>query len=61
MENLRSTIMKRDDLTGSEADEQIAEAREAMQDYLDQGDMEQAENICEEYFGLEPDYIFDLM
>ena len=53
--------MKRDDLTGSEADEQIAEAREAMQDYLDQGDMEQAENICEEYFGLEPDYIFDLM
>jgi len=61
MENLRSTIMKRDDLTGSEADEQIAEAREAMQNYLDQGDMEQAESICEEYFGLEPDYIFDLM
>ncbi len=53
--------MKRDDLTGSEADEQIAEAREAMQNYLDQGDMEQAESICEEYFGLEPDYIFDLM
>ena len=61
MENLRSTIMKRDDLTGSEADEQTAEAREAMQNYLDQGDIEQAECICEEYFGLEPDYIFDLM
>lgn len=49
------------DYTSEEADEAIAVAKEQMQEYLDEGDQESAYNICEEHFGLEPDYIMDLM
>lgn len=58
---LKKVIMQRDGLTSEEADEQIAEAKEALQEYLAEGDMEAADGVCQEYFGLEPDYLFDLM
>jgi len=47
--------------TLEDATDQIAEAREVMNDYVEEGDFESAENICQEYWGLEPDYIMDLM
>jgi len=59
MQSLKQTLMDRDNLTAEEADEQIAEAREEMLTRLEEGDM--PFDICEEYFGLEPDYIMDLM
>jgi len=59
--SIRKVLMERDGLSPTEADEQIAEAKEALLQYLDDGDFFSAENICEEYFGLEPDYLFDLM
>lgn len=55
MSELKSVIMTRDNLTSEEADEQIAEARQAI---LDGEDPEQ---VLEDYFGLEPDYVFDLL
>lgn len=58
---LKKVIMERDGLTSEEADEQINEAKEALQEYLAEGDTEAAEDVCQEYFGLEPDYLFDLM
>lgn len=58
---LKKVIMERDGLTSEEADELINEAKEALQEYLAEGDTEAAEDICSEHFGLEPDYIFDLM
>jgi len=51
--------MERDGLTEQEADQQILEAKLDMQNRLAVGDM--PTDICEEWFGLEPDYIFDLM
>jgi len=39
----------------------IDEAREVLQEYLASNDQEAAYNICEEYFGLEPDYLTELM
>ena len=59
--NLKNTIMRMFDYTSEEADEAIAVAREQMQEYLDDGDQESAFNICEEMFGLEPDYLFDIL
>ena len=53
--------MKRDGMTYEEADNLIDEAREALQNYLDEGDFFGAENVCEEFFGLEPDYLDELM
>ena len=61
MTELKKVIMKKYDWDEQEADSSIDEARTALQEYLDDDDQESAYNICEEYFGLEPDYIMDLM
>ena len=53
--------MRRDKLTAEEADEQIEEAKEALEEYLKTGDFMAAEDICQEFFGLEPDYLMELM
>ena len=53
--------MRRDGMTEDEAEALISEAREAMLGYLDDDDMEAAHEICGEYFGLEPDYLMELM
>lgn len=60
-ESIKQTIMRRDELSSAEADDLIEEAREAFKNYLIDNDQDGAENVCQEYFGLEPDYIFDLI
>ena len=55
MDSLKKTIMRRDGLSASEADEMIAEAKEAIANGAD------PEDILYSDFGLEPDYIFDLL
>jgi hypothetical protein len=52
--------MRRDGLSEEEADVMIEEARDDFHKRIEQGDPS-AHDICEEYFGLEPDYIMDLM
>ena len=61
LESIKEVIMRRDEISADEADRQIEEARQVFNNYLAEGDMESAENICEEYFGLEPDYIFEFI
>lgn len=56
MKSLKQTIMERDNLTSEEADELINEAKDRVL-----MDGENPEEILEEYFGLESDYIFDLI
>lgn len=53
MTETKRILMERDELTSEEADELIAETREA----LENGDWE----AMEDYLGLEPDYIFDVL
>jgi len=60
-DSLKSVLIKRDQLTSDEADEQIQAARKQFNSYLDSGDLESAEHICEEYFGLEPDYVIEFL
>lgn len=54
---LKQTLMQRDNISSSQAEVLIDEAREAFQEYLEEGDTMSAYDICLEYFGLEPDYI----
>jgi hypothetical protein len=61
MQNIVETLMARDSITENEAKELIVEAKKQFDVYLEEGDFEGAENICQEYFGLEPDYIFEVM
>jgi len=58
MENLKTVLMNRDGLTSAEADVAIEEAREEMMERLADGEL--PFDICEELFGLEPDYLEDL-
>ena len=53
--SLKATIMRRDGLTSDEADEMIEEAKEMIAEGYD------PEEVLAEEFGLEPDYIFDLI
>lgn len=53
MSETKRVLMERDGLTSEEADDLMAETREALLD----GDW----NAIEDYLGLEDDYIFDLI
>lgn len=55
MESLRQVLMRRDDLTGEEADQLIDDARQQVLD------SEDPEEVLLNEFGLEPDYVFDLL
>ena len=53
--SLKEVLISRDGLSPEEADTQIAEAKQRVLDG------ENPEEILEDEFGLEPDYVFDLM
>lgn len=55
LESLKQVIMRRDKLTEAEADELIADAKERVLEGED------PEEVLHDDFGLEPDYIFDLI
>ena len=59
--SLKTTIMHRDSLTSDEADELIELAVQDLMDHLDAGDLDAAESVCQDHFGLEPDYLDDLL
>jgi len=61
MSDLKLVLMKRDEITSDEADDLINAAREELFELIDQGETEEAENIYENHFGLEADYVMDLM
>jgi hypothetical protein len=60
-ENIKTILMKRDQMTSEEADALISEAMEDLEDRLKDGDFESAYDICMDYFGLEPDYLEDMI
>lgn len=51
--------MDRDGITAQAADDLITDAKEDLFRRLNNGEM--PDDICEEWFGLEPDYIFELI
>lgn len=60
-EPIKKVLMRRDGISASEAQELIDRAREELEECLTFGDFETAEKLCEKYFGLEPDYLIELM
>ena len=59
MDSIKEVLMRRDNMSEEEADELIEEAKEDLMKRLKAG--EYPDDICQDWFGLEPDYIFDLM
>lgn len=60
-ESIKQVLIRRDSMPPEDADKLIEEAKEALQLYLLDEDIEPVENVCEEFFGLEPDYLIELM
>ena len=58
MRTIKQILIDRDGMSAEDAEELIAEAKEDMYERLGLGEM--PENICGEWFGLEPDYLFEL-
>ena len=61
MESIKEILIRRDGMNSNDADELINDAEEELANYLSEGDIDSAENICQDYFGLEPDYIHELV
>ena len=59
MGSIAKILMERDGMTQEEADTLIKQAKADMMARLVIGEM--PDDICEEWFGLEPDYIEELL
>lgn len=63
MRSIKQVLMDRDGMTAEEADSLIQEAKADLHRILEeQGPCsEEAHDICATHFGLEPDYMFELV
>lgn len=59
MQPIKDVLMQRDGITPEEADQAIENARDDLYDRLASGEMPY--DLCEEWFGLEPDYLEELI
>ncbi len=57
--SLKQVLMERDNISEIEAIKQIDECREELYQRMSEGGL--PFDICEEHFGLEPDYLEDLL
>ncbi len=55
IESIKEVLMRRDDLTGAEADDLITEAKEEFYRMIEEG--EDPSGICQDFFRLDPDYL----
>ena len=56
---IREVLMERDRMSAEDADDLIEQARTDLHERL--GDGDGAFDICEDWFGLEPDYLDELI
>lgn len=59
MQTIKQVLMERDEMSAEEADAEIAACQKDLHERLNDGEM--PFDICAEWFGLEPDYIEELM
>lgn len=57
--SIKDILMERDGMSAKEADAEIEACRDAFNERLADGEM--PDDICGEWFGLEPDYIDELI
>jgi hypothetical protein len=60
-QNIKTILMQRDQMTSEQADALIREAVDDLSTRLEEGDIQSAYDICMEYFGLEPDYLEEML
>jgi len=59
MESIKKVLIKRDGMDPADADDLISDAQDDFNYRIARGDLDAAENICADWFGLEPDYLIE--
>jgi hypothetical protein len=59
MESIKSILITRDGMDPTDADDLIAQAQAEFDEHINNNELDLAENICQEWFGLEPDYVIE--
>ena len=54
-------LMRRDGLTEEEAKKEVKDFMESIEDSIQNSDLEEIEDALMSWFGLEPDYVFDVI
>lgn len=60
-ETIKDILMRRDGMSEEEAEELIEEAKEEIAECVHMFDPECAEQVLADYFGLESDYLIELL
>lgn len=60
-ETIKQILMERDGMSDDEARNLIIQADVELNYRLEDGDLDAAYDICDEFFGLEPDYLHELL
>ena len=59
VESIMTVLMKRDGMTEEEARQEVEDAREELQELIEAGECPY--DFCQDRFGLEPDYLDELL
>lgn len=59
--DIKAILMERDGMSEDDALSLIDDARNEFEEHLSNGDLGAAEDICKDYFGLEPDYLIEFL
>jgi len=57
---LVETVMESHECSRERAEKMVREAKTALQQALEEGDLYAADNVCEDVLGLEPDFLDEL-
>ena len=61
MKTIKDVLMERDGLSEQDAINAVEDARELLNEYAENDDTASAMNICMDEFGLEDDYLLELL
>ena len=61
MESIVDVLMRRDGMTREDEEQLVSDCKDDLYDSIENGDLMYAEDICQSWFGLEPDYMMELL
>lgn len=61
VQSLKEILIERDGMAEHEAEHQVDLARREIEEIIEDGDLDEAENYMKEEFGLEPDYLEEFL
>ena len=61
MKSIVDVLMRRDGMTREDAEQLVADCKVDLYDAIENGDFMYADDICQSWFGLDSDYMMELL